>query len=152
MDEYIKISIDSRKNSLFNLYEITDENIKNKIEELFKKIEEFGKTCSNAGDFEVKFATSELNTEYINMFTELSTKYTMKPQEQSVNTAKTDKEEAVEKIKDEAEYVLDNASLPARKAINKKIAGALKDVPIVGDVVRDDTPFVGTIIDKLKGR
>ena len=67
MNEYVKNSIDARKQSFYTAYEITDKDIENKIEDLFKKICEFGETCSDAMDFENKFQSSELNNEYINI-------------------------------------------------------------------------------------
>ena len=73
MNEYVKGSIDGRRMAFSSAYELTDV-YKKKVDELFKKIEEFGKDCSDAMDFETKFMASPLNTEYTNLFTEVSQK------------------------------------------------------------------------------
>ena len=40
MNEYVKNSIDARKQSFYTAYDITDKDIESKIEDLFKKIYE----------------------------------------------------------------------------------------------------------------
>ena len=60
MDQYVKVSIDSRRDTIFNSFNVNDK-FKKKIDDLFKKIEELGKTCKDSADFEAKFAASSLN-------------------------------------------------------------------------------------------
>ena len=150
MDEYIKSSIDVRKNGFFDLYEINDASIKSKIDKLFAKIEEFGKKCTDVADFEAKFAVSELNSEYMKLFTEIGAKCQMKTPLVDDMHVKSDKEEIMDEVKDQALFQAEQASMPARRVINKGIARSLKDIPIVGDLVHDDTAFVGTAVDFAK--
>ena len=150
MDEYIKSSIDVRKNGFFDLYDIKDAGIKTKIDELFIRIEDFGKKCVDVADFESKFATSELNSEYMNLFTEIGTKCQMKAPLTDDTPVKSDSEEIIDEVKDQVLFQAEQASMPARRIINKGIARSLKDVPIVGDLVHDDTAFVGTAVDFAK--
>ncbi len=68
MNEYVKQSIDGRRMAFSSAYELTD-TYKKKVEELFKRIEDFGKSCTDAMDFETKFMASPLNKEYTDLFT-----------------------------------------------------------------------------------
>ena len=74
MNDLVKASIEGRKNAIFSAYDITEQSIIDKIEDLFKRINEFGETCTDSMDFESKFASSELNQEYVELFTEIATK------------------------------------------------------------------------------
>ena len=76
MNDLVKNSIDSRKTAILNSYDITDQTLLGKIEDLFNRINELGDGCSEIMDFENKFAASELNQEYIQLFTEIATKCT----------------------------------------------------------------------------
>lgn len=72
MNNDIKVScIDSRRMAIDSTYEGNDPKILEMIDELFKKIEEFSKECSDVADFEAKFATSPLSGEYTNLFTKI---------------------------------------------------------------------------------
>ena len=71
MDNNVKASIDARYVAFENSYELTPD-VKKDIDELFNKINEFGKTCKDCMDFETKFASSDLNKEYMDMFTKIS--------------------------------------------------------------------------------
>jgi len=135
MNEYVKNSIEMRKNSIYNLYEIDDEKIKKNIEDLFKRIDEFGVSCSDAMDFEAKFATSPLNTEYINVFTELSSKCKMKPQE-GLSEVMSDEDLDKERLKDELRYVADTTTQPFRAKANQAITKKMRSVPILGEAMQ----------------
>ena len=62
MNEYVKQSIDGRRMAFSSSYELTDV-YKKKVDELFNRIEELGKECTDAMDFETKFMSSPLNME-----------------------------------------------------------------------------------------
>ena len=72
MEQYVKQCIDARYNAFFNTYEIDDNN-KKRIDELFNKINEFGESCKDPGEFEGKFNTSTLNDEYLELFSNIAT-------------------------------------------------------------------------------
>ena len=64
MEEIIKSCVESRKNAIYSAYEINNEELKSKIDDLFSRIENFAESCTSVTDFESKFAASELNQEY----------------------------------------------------------------------------------------
>ena len=78
MDSVVKSCIDGRRMVFSSAYELTDVYQK-KVDELFKRIEDFGKDCTDAMDFETKFASSPLNKEYTDLFTYITNdKYEVK--------------------------------------------------------------------------
>ena len=136
MEETVKISIDARKNAFYNAYNITDNNIKNKIDDLFNRINELGMTCSNSMDFETKFATSELNQEYINLFTEIATTctpitYTGEPRDD----IKSDAEYVMDDALSEAKYIAEDITSPMRHQAYQATYDAARDIPVVGQVM-----------------
>lgn len=72
MDEYIKQSIEGRKNAIGATYEVSAE-MRKKNDALFGEIEELGAECKDVGDFEAQFAVSPLNQKYLDLFTEVAT-------------------------------------------------------------------------------
>ncbi len=128
MDTYTKQSIDARYNSFFNAYNIEDAEIKRKIEDLFVRIRELGESSKDNGDFETKLASSPLNTEYINLFTEVATKCQMKEQIAAPVYDETLQEK--ERIKDETKHIVDEATRPIRRRIRWKVEDAMRDTPL----------------------
>ena len=74
MDKNIEQSIKARRDVVFTTYDIKDEKILKKIDELFGKINDLGKKCKDVSEFETKFAASPLNQEYMDLFTEIATR------------------------------------------------------------------------------
>lgn len=111
----IKTAIKSRKDAFFTAYDIKDETIIAKIDDLFARIEEFGKSCSDYMDFETKFAQSPLNQEYIAMFTEVATSQTSKlqPVQDNPNT-ESDAEYYAKEAADDLRYAAKEATQPLR--------------------------------------
>lgn len=137
MNEYVKYSIDGRKNAFYSAYDIQDDEIKRKIEDLFSRIEAFGETCSDAQDFEAKFAVSELNQEYINLFTEVATKCAPIVRETVENPdVKTTGQYIADEIKDEIDYQVKDMTLPARRIAREQAYNTARRTPIVGDVMQ----------------
>ena len=122
MKEDIKLCVDSRKTAIINTYDIKNEKLKKKIDDLFIKIEEFAKTCENSLDFEQKFATNSLNQEYLDLFTEVGTKCTPKAIQNIDFT-----EDSTETVEEEVKSV--------GRAIKRNINYKLRDVPVVGDII-----------------
>ena len=50
MDEFVKQSIESRKNAIFAAYNVEGELLK-KVEALFAEMEKLGTCCKDVGDF-----------------------------------------------------------------------------------------------------
>ena len=109
----IKTAIESRKNAFFSAYDIKDKAVLKKIDDLFARIEEFSKTCSDYADFEAKFAASPLNQEYIALFTEVAQGSTSKLQ--PIDDTPKDTRSDAEIIADEA---LDDARFAAKEALS----------------------------------
>lgn len=153
MDSSIQMSIDARKNAFFNAYEITDQNILNKIEDLFNKINELGKESSNISDFETNFASSPLNQEYINLFTEVA--MNSKPKDLTSHDyveEKSTTDIVLDEVSSDLSYALDDMTHPMRREANQKAMDALRDAPVIGDILyaKQNIDMVNKITGKNK--
>jgi hypothetical protein len=151
MDQSIKLSIDARKNAVYNAYNITDSSIKNKVEDLFNRINAFGETCSDVMDFETKFASSELNQEYINLFTEIATscsqiEYKSEPRDD----IKSDADYIMDDASSEAKYIAEDITQPMRREAYQATYDAVRDVPVVSEVM-EANQYVD-MFNKLTGK
>ena len=124
METVIKQVIDARKSAIFSSYNITDQDILNKIEDLFKKINEMGEKFKDVNTFEAEFANSPLNSEYTNIFVEIAKK------EVEVNTPS-----AGEMIADRVGNNIKNRIIPSRAVRADARDRALRNIPIVGDAI-----------------
>ena len=136
MNDMVKMSIDGRRNAFFSAYEINDDNIKKEIDELFTKIEEFGKDCKDSTQFETAFATSPLNTEYINLFTKVAQSCKPIVYESTPIDVKSDEQIAKEELESELKYQAREATLPARRIAREAVDSAARRTPILGDVIQ----------------
>ncbi len=143
MDEYIKQSIDSRKQAMFNTYEV-GAGEKKKIDALFSEIEKLGRQCKDVGEFEAEFNKSPLNQQYLDLFTEVATSSKVKSAIVDDAKAKSTKKQTVGKMVAEGmvEGAADNALrqakdavLPTRAAVHQEAHDALQKVPVVGDAM-----------------
>ena len=137
MNDQVKLSIDGRKNAFDSAYELTAED-KQKINTLFKDIEELGKTCTDAMDFESKFAANPLNQKYIDLFTEIAqsrkTKLSHVP-DPVLEPAPTAGDVAADLAKTEAELAVDGTVQHFRgRAYRAAYDKALK-TPVIGDAI-----------------
>lgn len=136
MEESVKLSIEGRKNAIFNAYEVPD-NMQAHIKELFNKIEELGKSCKDSADFEAKFASGSLNTEYTQLFTDLAMsgakcKFGPAPGEiEEVDQAEVAKDLA----KDYAEMEVDGAVQHVRGRAYRAAESKVRDIPVIGDAI-----------------
>ena len=136
MNDLVKSSIEGRKNAIFSAYNITDQSIKDKIENLFKRINEFGESCLDNMDFESKFANSELNQEYINLFTEIATNCTQIVRQTEENkNIKSDGEYFAEEVASEIRYQTRNATEPIRRQMHEETLKAARNTPVIGDIL-----------------
>ncbi len=77
MDTEITLSIEARRNALYNYYDLPPD-VRAKAEELFGRMEALVSECSDRADFETRFTASELNTEYNGLFSAFAA-YVRKP-------------------------------------------------------------------------
>ena len=129
MDSVVKQCIDGRKLAFSSAYELTDV-YKKKIDELFKRIEEFGETCSDSMNFETKFATSPLNKEYTDLFTEVATncKYILPPVVET--EGKNNKQQIAEEVLSDAKYIAKDLTMPARRKAREAFDSKMRDTPL----------------------
>lgn len=124
MDESVKISISSRKDAFYKTFDINDADIKKEIDDLFKEIEAFGKSCKDSLDFENKFASSDLNQKYIDLLTKVGTKCP------SINYQNMEYEEEDKK----AEFI-DDAKRAVRRRVKEEATQKARGLPIIGDAM-----------------
>lgn len=136
MNDLVKSSIESRRTAIFNAYEITDLSIIEKIEDLFNRINEFGESCADAMDFENKFASSELNQQYIQLFTEIATTCTQKVWNSGdVVSEQNEENNELEELADDINYELKSAVQPIRGRMYREAYDKARDIPVIGDVM-----------------
>lgn len=136
MNDLVKNSIDARKNAIFNAYEIKNQSILEKIENLFNRINELGENCIDTIDFETKFANSSLNQEYISLFTEIVNNCEQKIIESEENSnIKTDAEYILDDVVSELKYQADSATMPLRRKARQEAYDKVRDMPVVGEVL-----------------
>ena len=129
MNEYVKQSIDGRKMAFSNSYELSSVYQK-KVDELFRKIEELGEGCSDSLEFENKFATGSLNTEYTNLFTEIATNCKCIIPLNSETEVKSDGEVIMDEVASDLKYAVDDLTMPARRKMREKIDSKIYDSPL----------------------
>ena len=132
MNEMVKNSIDARKNAIYNTYEITDDKLKKEIDELFDRIYEFGEDIKDQSEFETKFNSSELNQEYINLFTKVAQSSPMVKDLKNQNNVVSD---VGNMVLDEAEMELDSLTHPMRHQAYQAANDKIRDIPVVGDLL-----------------
>ena len=137
MDEYIKQSIEGRKNAIGATYEVSAE-MQKKIDTLFGEIEELGAECKDVGDFEAQFAASSLNQKYLDLFTEVATSSQAKVAAPKVDKSGIAKMVATGTAVGVAESALKQAIdnvVPTRAAVNQEVTDAVRKTPVIGDAM-----------------
>lgn len=134
MDKYIESSIKTRKDAIFNAFEVTDEKILKKIDGLFSEIEKLGNKCKDVSEFETKFGASPLNQKYMDVFTELA------QAQATANVAGSFAKQAVSSAATNAvRGAVTNATHGAvptsRAAANQKVMDAARSVPGVSEAL-----------------
>ena len=135
MNDLVKNSIECRKNSIYAAYNITEQGIVEKIEDLFKRINEFGESCVDSMDFETKFASSTLNQEYIQLFTEIATTCAPIVRQSEERHVKSDEEYRQEELESEIRYQTRNATEPIRRKVHQEAYKTALNAPIIGDII-----------------
>lgn len=135
MDTFVKSSIDARKKAILDAYNITDDVIKEKIENLFNRIDELGENCKDCSEFETKFASSPLNQEYIDLFTNIAT--TCQPNNSNIQNTDSSYSEGyyTRQIKNELEYQIDSATQPIRSKVRQEAYDKAREIPVVDKIL-----------------
>ena len=136
MNDLVKNSIESRKSAILNAYDITDQGIIEKLNDLFNRINEFGENCADTTEFESKFASSQLNQEYIQLFTEIATSCKQIIRESGENRhVKSDAEYVAEEVASEIRYQARNATEPIRRQARQEVYDKARNTPVIGDIM-----------------
>lgn len=133
MDNIIKQSINSRKEAFTNAYDIKDEKIINKIDDLFKRVEELGNECKDIMEFETKFASSPLNTEYTNLFTEIAS--SCSPIVYESESIPENSNTVADEFKDDLKFAAREATQPLRRAAHQEAYDKVRDIPVVNEAL-----------------
>lgn len=130
MEATVKNTIDARKNAFSSAYVLTDK-LSREIDDLFKKIYDFGEQCSDVMDFESKFQSSPLNKEYIDLFTKVAK--VCKPIEYNSDgevVTKSKGEKIAEEIESDAKYIYDDITMPARRKAREEFDSKMRNTPL----------------------
>ena len=137
MDEYIKQSIEGRKNAIGATYEVSTE-MQKKIDALFDEIKKLGAKCKDVGDFEAQFAASPLSQKYLDLFTEVATNSQTKATAPKIDKSGIAKMVATGTAVGAAESALDQAIdnvVPTRAAVHQKAYDEVRKVPGLGNAI-----------------
>lgn len=138
MDQYIKQSIDSRKQAIFNTYDVNADG-KKKIDSLFSEIEKLGNKCKDVTEFEAEFAKSPMNQKYLDLFTEIATTSTVKasvaPTPGKPKLGGIVAEGIVEGVADRALNQVERSVLPTRASVHQKAYDEARKVPGLGNAI-----------------
>ena len=133
MTDLVKNSIDSRKNAIYNAYIINDSNLKKEIDDLFKKIDNFGNGYNDIMDFENNFAGSPLNQEYIELFTKIA--QNCKPIINESNSISEESNNLNKEISSDIDMAIDDLTRPARRIAREETEKKLRNTPIIGNIM-----------------
>ena len=136
MNEMVKSSVDARKQAIYNSYNIDNKDLENKVNDFFKELESFASKYNDIMDFENAFQSSDLNSRYINLFTEIGSKCTPKTFDTNDTVDDTEYKET-----SDAEYLLDELGRPARRQARQQVDDTLRSTPIVGDIMEAKQHF-----------
>ena len=129
MNDMVKSSIDARKGAFSTAYELNDKMTK-EIDALFEKIYKIGEECSDAMDFETKFASSPLNKEYTDLFAKVASE--CKPKVMSddyVSDPRTKGEKVLDEVSSDAKLLVEDLTMPARRKARQEMDDKLHDTP-----------------------
>lgn len=129
MDSGVKAAIDARHDAFKNAYELNGQ-FEEEIESLFKKIYEFGNSCSDAMDFENKFTASSLNEEYNNLFVKIGSKCPLKKYEYAEVEEESKTKKVIDEAASDAKYIADEITMPARRQARMQAESKLRDTPL----------------------
>lgn len=128
MNDIVKSSIDSRRTALFSAYNIKNPDTISKIDEYFKKLEDFGKDFNDVMEFETNFASSPLAQEYTDLFV-----LVMNTETDSNGNAPTPEEPEEEYTV--ANEMADDMTRLARRKARQEAYDVARDIPGLGQAM-----------------
>lgn len=136
MNDLVRNCIESRRTAIFNAYDVKNEDNLNKIEEFFKKLEDFANNYDDVMAFEGAFASSELNQEYMALFTQIATTEAPK----NINVDDYKQQDSLQLSGDEiaqmaADELVEGVTSKARGIAYREAYDKVRDIPGVGDAI-----------------
>ena len=120
MNDLVKNSVESRKTAISSAGEIKNEEIKKKLEDFFRRLEEYASKYDDVMKFESDFASSDLNKEYMNLFTEIM----------------TDGQKKENVVTDSLKYEMtEGLASTVRGRAHRAAYDKARDIPVVGDIL-----------------
>ena len=135
MNDLVKNCVETRRNAIFNVYDVKNEENLKKIEEFFKKLEEFANNYDDVMAFESAFASSELNQEYMTLFTQIATTETAKNidvNEYKQNPVELSGDDIAQMAADE---IVEGVTSKARGIAYREAYDKVRDIPGVGEAI-----------------
>ena len=127
MNDIKTCCIESRKNAIFNSYNVKDPGTLNMIDSYFLKLEEFAKDCIDIQDFESKFALSPLCKEYSDLFVLVMNSEVTTDGQAPINNV-----EEEYTIQDE---VADDVKRGIRRRVRQDTYNKARDIPVIGEAM-----------------
>lgn len=136
MNDLVRNCIESRRTAIFNAYDVKNEDNLNKIEEFFKKLEDFANNYDDVMAFEGAFVSSELNQEYMSLFTQIATTEAPK----NINVDDYKQQDSLQLSGDEiaqmaADELVEGVTSKARGIAYREAYDKVRDIPGVGDAI-----------------
>ena len=123
MNDIIKYNVQSRKDAIFNTYDIKNEKMLKMINDYFERLEEFAKGFTDSMEFEAAFAQNKLAQEYSDLFVKITgSGITPKSVAKDVSTS------VVSEIKEDITH-------RARHKAYQETYDKARDLPIIGDAI-----------------
>ena len=135
MNDLVKNCVESRKTAIFNVYDVKNEDNLKRIEEFFKKLEEFANNYDDVMAFEGAFASSELNQEYMDLFTKIASTESAKNinvDDYKQNPVQLSGDDVAQMAADE---LIDGVTSKARGIAYREAYDKARDIPVVGDAI-----------------
>ena len=136
MNDLVKNCVESRRTAIFNAYDVKNEENLSEIDEFFNKLEQFANDYDDVMSFENAFASSELNQEYMNLFTKIAT--TESPKNIDVNAYKQENQINLDK-NEVCDMFVDEVSQQVTSTIKgrayREAYDKVRDIPGVGEAI-----------------
>ena len=123
MSDILKYNVQSRKDAIFNTYDIKDEKMLKKIDDYFERLEEFASKFTDSMEFETAFAQDKLSKEYSDLFVKIT------------GSGITPKSLAKDATTTLASEIKEDITHRARRKAYQETYDKARDMPIIGDVM-----------------
>ena len=140
MNDILKYNVQSRKDAIFNTYDVTDPKLLKMIDDYFIKLEEFASKFTDSMEFETAFAQDKLAKEYSDLFVKIT------------GSGITPKSLAKDATVTVASEIKEDITHRARRKVYQETYDKARDLPIIGDAmhIKQHVDFFGRFKRKKK--